>query len=83
MNWVSEITQFFKENGITDWDGSLTNDGSVYFHKMAGKYSIHLELWFDENMETVCNLYVNKELIFAYGGNISDVLKELKNKLTP
>jgi hypothetical protein len=80
LEYINTISKWIIGKNISYSAYEWTKENSIFCQIGIGEYNVYLEIFLDKGrkeIETITNVYKNKEQQLAYGGQINECLEQI------
>lgn len=89
LEYIDEVGKWLITKNISSLNCGWTDDNSVYYKLEMNDYTVYIEIFFmnkdrddlKDGVETVLNIFKDKENTFAYGGTLKDCLEHISSQV--
>jgi len=75
------VAAYFTSNQANKIGVEITNSKTLYFHAIIGEKHYHFEVYLEDKLESVVNIFENNKQVYNNSGSIYDLVGD-KNKET-
>jgi len=82
LEYINKVSKLLKGKNISYSNYEWTKENSIFCQIGIDTYNVYLEIFLDENrneIETITNVYKDKQQQLAYGGKIEDCLEQISS----